>query len=61
MQLKKANAIEHRVKKQILDRNQKSITNLFSKDFLQQEAIYGLSKIKKIEQGINIDDLIYKT
>ena len=34
---------------------------MFSKDFLTEEAIYWLNKIKEIEVKINRYDLIYKT
>ena len=34
---------------------------MFLTDFLFEEAIYKLSKIKGIEQKINRNDLIYKT
>ena len=34
---------------------------MFSKDFLPEEAIYELNKIKDEEQKINRDDLNYKT
>ena len=54
-------AIESRVKKKVLDANQKSIASLISKDFLNEEATYELSKIVEIENKLNRDDLIYKT
>ena len=53
-------AIESRVKKKVLDANQKSIASLISKDFLNEEATYELSKIVEIENKLNRDDLIYK-
>ena len=57
MQLKKqTKTIENRIDKQILDADQNSITNLFSKDVLCEKAIYELNKIKKIEQQINKDN-----
>ena len=57
---KQTKAIEGRVEKQILYTDQKSITNLFSKDFLPEGAIHELNMIKEIDQEINSDDLIYK-
>ena len=33
---------------------------MFSKDILNEEAIYELNKIKEIKQKLNRDDLIYK-
>ena len=54
-------AIESRVKKKVLDANQKSIASLISKDFLNEEATYELTKIVEIENKLNRDDLIYKT
>ena len=57
---KQIKAIKNRVKKQLLNTDQKSIIGFFSKDFLSEEAIYELNKIKGIEQKINRDDLIYK-
>ena len=54
-------AIESRVKKKVLDANQKSIASLISKDFLNEEATYELSKIVEIENKLNRDDLLYKT
>ena len=55
--------IEDRAEKHILntDEKLKSISNLFSKDFLAAEARDEFRNIKKIEQGITRDDLIYKT
>ena len=57
---KKTRAIEGRVKKQILGTDQKSVTNFFSKDFLNEETIYEMNKIKEGEQEINRSDLFYK-
>ena len=57
---KQTKAFEGRVEKQILYTDQKSITNLFSKDFLPEGAIHELNIIKEIDQEINSDDLIYK-
>ena len=54
-------AIQSRVKKTFLDANQKSIASLISKDFLNEEATYELTKIVEIENKLNRDDLIYKT
>ena len=34
---------------------------MFLKDFLSEEAIYELNKIKEADQKINRDYLIYKT
>ena len=34
---------------------------MFSKDFLNEEAIYELNKIVEMENKLNRDDLIYKT
>ena len=45
-------------KRQILDTDQKSITNLFSKNVLSEEATYELSKIKEKQQITNRNDLI---
>ena len=57
---KKTRAIEGRVKKQILGTEQKSVTNFFSKDFLNEETIYEMNKIKEVEQEINRSDLFHK-
>ena len=54
-------AIESRVKKKVLVANQKSIASLISKDFLNEEATYELTKTVEIENKLNRDDLIYKT
>ena len=58
---KQMKAIQSRVKKTFLDANQKSIASLISKDFLNEEATYELSKIVEIENKLNRDDLFYKT
>ena len=58
---KQIKAIENRVEKHPLDTDQKSITALFSKDILTEEAIYELNKIKETKQKTSRDDLIYKT
>ena len=58
---KQMKAIQSRVKKTFLDANQKSIASLISKDFLNEEATYELTKIVEIENKLNRDDLIYKT
>ena len=34
---------------------------MFSKDYLSEEALYELNKIKEIEQKINIDDICILT
>ena len=47
-------------KKQILDTDQKPITNWFSKDFLNEEGICEINKIKEVEQEINRSALIWK-
>ena len=44
-----------------LNAGQKFITNVFSKTFLGEEAMYELKKTKEIGQTINRDDLTYKT
>ena len=44
---KQTKTIENIVEKQLLDRDQKSIFDLFSKDILTGEAIYELKKTKK--------------
>ena len=53
-------AIGNSARKQILDRDEKSLTNFFSKHFSSEKAIYELNRIKEIEQKINKDDLVYK-
>ena len=53
--------IEYRVEKKFLDTDQKFVASLFSKDFLNEEATLELSKIVKMENKHNRDDLIYKT
>ena len=45
---------------QLLDAGDKSITSLFSKDFLTEEAIHELNKIKEIVEILNGNNLIYK-
>ena len=58
---KQTKVIEGKIENQPLDLDQKPITDLFSKDFFSEEAIYELNKIKEIEeQKINRDNLIYK-
>ena len=61
MQLINKKSIEDRVEEQILNTDQKSITDLFLKGFSGAEARDELNKIKEIEQKINKDDLICKT
>ena len=46
---------------QFLDKDKTSITGLFSKDILTEEAIYELNKIEKIEPKFHRNDFIYKT
>ena len=58
---KQVKAIKNRIKRQILDTEQKPITDLFSKGLLSEEVIYELNKTKEIEQKLDRDDLIYKT
>ena len=57
---KQIEEIKNRDKKQLLDTDQKSITSLFAKDFLTEQAIYELNKITE-KKYIYRDDLIYKT
>ena len=57
---KQTKTTEGRVEKQILGTGQNSVSNLFSKDVLSEEAIYELNKIKEIEWEINREDLNYK-
>ena len=45
----KTKATKNAVEKQILGKGQNSVSNLFSKDVLSEEAIYELNKIKEIE------------
>ena len=58
---KQIQAIEHSRKKSFLDTDKKSITFSFSKDCLNEEAIYELNKIVEMENKLIKDDLIYKT
>ena len=46
-------AIENKVKKQLLDTNEKSFVSLVLKYFLTEEAIHELTKIKEIDQKTN--------
>ena len=46
-------AIENKVKKQLLDTNEKSIASLVLKYFLTEETIHELIKIKEIDQKTN--------
>ena len=46
---KQTKTTEGRVEKQILGTGQNSVSNLFSKYVLSEEAIYELNKIKEIE------------
>ena len=55
------NSVENRVEKQLLDTDQKSITSLFSKGSLTEEATSVLNEIVKIGYKLNRDDLIYET
>ena len=48
-------------RKNFLDKDQKSIASLFSKDFLNEETLYELKKIVEVENKLNGDYLIYKT
>ena len=57
---KQAKAIEDRLEKQILNTDQKSISDLFPRNSLAAEARNELNKIKEIEQETNKDDLVYK-
>ena len=47
---KQTKAIDGRFKKQILNTDQKSISNLFLKDFLSEEPIYESGTIKEIHK-----------
>ena len=58
---KQVKAIKNRIKRQILDTEQKPIIDLFSKGLLSEEVICELNKTKETEQKIDRDDLIYKT
>ena len=58
---KQVKAIKNRIKRQILDTEQKPITDLFSKGLLSEEVICELNKTEETEQKIDRDDLIYKT
>ena len=53
--------MENRVEKQLLDKDKKSITFLFSEDLLNEEVTYKLNKVVEIENTLNKDDLSYKT
>ena len=55
------NSVENRVEKQLLDTDKKSITSLFSKGSLTEEATSVLNEIVKIGYKLNRDDLIYET
>ena len=48
-------------KKKFLDTDQKSIASLFSKNFLNEEAISKLKKIVEMANKLDRNDLIYKT
>ena len=53
--------MENRVEKQLLDKDKKSITFLFSEDLLNEEVTYKLNNVVEIENTLNKDDLSYKT
>ena len=46
---KQINALENRIEKEFLDTDKKSITSLFSKDFLNENATLELKK--KVRNG----------
>ena len=58
---KQIKALENRVEKRFLDTDQKWVASLFSKDFLNEEAIYELSKIIEMKNELNRDNFISKT
>ena len=58
---KQPETIESRVEKQVLNTDQKSISNLLSEDFLAANVKGKLNKINKIEPEIIRDDLVYTT
>ena len=58
---KQPETIESRVEKQVLNTDQKSISNLLSEDFLAANVKGKLNKINKIELEIIRYDLIYTT
>ena len=47
--------------KSFLNTDKKSIASLFSKDFLNEEAIYELNKIVEMKNKLNRDNFISKT
>ena len=48
-------------RKHFLDKDQKSIASVFSKDFLNEEHLYELNKIVEVENKLSGEYLIYKT
>ena len=57
---KQIKALENRFEKNFLDTDQKSITYLFLKVFLNEEAAYELNKIVEMENKLHTIDLFYK-
>ena len=47
--------------KKNVNTDQKSITSLFSKDYLNEEATYELKRITEMENKLDRNDLIYKS
>ena len=58
---KQIKALENRVETFFSEADQKSIASFCSKDFVNEEATYELSKIVEMENKLNRDYLIYKT
>ena len=56
---KEIKALENRFEKNVLDRDQKSISSLFSKNVINEEATYELNKIVEMENKLDRNDLIY--
>ena len=58
---KQIKVLENRVETFFSEADQKSIASFCSKDFVNEEATYELSKIVEMENKLNRDYLIYKT
>ena len=56
---KEIKALENRFEKNVLDTDQKSISSLFSKNVINEEATYELNKIVEMENKLDRNDLIY--
>ena len=57
---KQIKAIKNRVKKNLLETDQILNASLFSKHFINKEAMYKLNKMEEMENKLDRNDLIYR-